>query len=80
VVSDTGSLPELVPDPRFGRVFSGHEDLSAILQDVLAGVWPDPGAGALARAHVVATHGMEAIGRRLAAYYRAVLARPRGPR
>jgi len=78
-VADTGSLPELVTDSRFGRVFAGHEDLSAILQDVLAGVWPAPDAGVLARTHVVGARGMNTIGRRLAAFYRAILARPRRP-
>jgi glycosyltransferase involved in cell wall biosynthesis len=76
-VSNTGALPELVPDPRFGRVFSGQDDLTAILREVAEGVWPRPDAAALARAHVVEEHGMESIGRRLAAFYRAVLARPR---
>jgi glycosyltransferase involved in cell wall biosynthesis len=76
-VSDTGSLPELVPDRRFGRVFAGHDDLSAILHDVLDGTWPPKEAATLARAHVVAEHGTGAIGRRLAAFYRAVAARRR---
>ena len=73
VVSDTGSLPELVPDPRFGRVFSGEEELSSILRGVSGGAWPGAEAAALARAHVVGAHGMEAVGRRLTAFYRAVL-------
>lgn len=73
-VSDTGSLPELVPDPRFGRVFSSHDDLSAILRDMAEGVWPEPGAGELARVHVVTEHGMETIGKRLAEFYRVVFA------
>jgi glycosyltransferase involved in cell wall biosynthesis len=79
-VSDTASLPELVPDPRFGRVFSGEAELSAILRSVLSGEWPRPDAGALARAYVVETHGMDAIARGLAAFYRSILAaRPRPP-
>jgi glycosyltransferase involved in cell wall biosynthesis len=78
-VSDTGSLPELVPDPRFGRIFSGHDDLTAILRDVVEGTWPGSDAAALARAHVVGEHGMRTIGRRLAAFYLAVSARPRRP-
>jgi glycosyltransferase involved in cell wall biosynthesis len=79
-VADTGSLPELVPDFRFGRVFADHDGLSAILREVSAGVWPDWDAGTLARTHVVGAHGMNTIGRRLAAFYRAVLANPRWPR
>jgi glycosyltransferase involved in cell wall biosynthesis len=78
-VSNTGSLPELVPDPRFGRVFFGHDDLSAILREVAEGVWPGADAAALARAHVMEEHGMEVIGQRLATFYRAVIARSRRP-
>ncbi len=74
LVSDTASLPELVPDARFGRVFSDDAELSVILRSVLRGEWPRPGAGSLARAHVAAVHGMEPIARRLGAFYRTLLA------
>ena len=74
VVSDTGSLPELVPDPRFGRVFADHDELRAIFRAYADGAWPEPGVEALARAHVIGEHGMEAIGQRLAGFYRSVLA------
>jgi glycosyltransferase involved in cell wall biosynthesis len=77
VVSDTGSLPELVPDPRFGRVFADDAALAAILREVEAGIWPAAGAGAAARMHVVAEHGMAPIGVRLAGFYRAVHAAAR---
>ncbi len=73
-VSDTGALPELVPDRRFGRVFSGEHELSAILREVLDDTWPTAIAGPLARSHVVRNHGMEPIGERLAAFYRSILA------
>jgi alpha-maltose-1-phosphate synthase len=78
-VSNTGSLPELVPDSRFGRVFSGREDLSTILREVAAGVWPLPGAAVLARTHVVGTHGAKTIGGRLGVFYQAILARAGRP-
>jgi glycosyltransferase involved in cell wall biosynthesis len=74
VVSDTGSLPELVTDPRFARVFSNTDELAAILRSVASEEWPQADAGELARTHVVMEHGMEPIGRRLGAFYRAVLA------
>jgi glycosyltransferase involved in cell wall biosynthesis len=74
VVSDTGSLPELVTDQRFGRVFSHTDELAAILRSVASGAWPQSDAGELAREHVVREHDMEAIGRRLGTFYRAVLA------
>jgi glycosyltransferase involved in cell wall biosynthesis len=75
VVSDTGSLPELVPDSRFGHVFSGEEELSAILRAFSLGLWPVPEAATLARAHVLREHGTAAIGGRLAAFYTTVAAR-----
>lgn len=77
IVSDAGSLPELVPDQRFGRVFSDGAELSAMLAEVAAGTWPGPDAGRLAREYVVSAHGMATIGHRLADFYRAVLSAPR---
>lgn len=74
VVSDTGSLPELVPDPRFGRVFHEEKELSDILVNFSACAWPDADAGTLARTHVVETHGMRPIAHRLVSFYSAVLA------
>ena len=74
-VSDAGSLPELVSDPRFSRVFAGNDELQATLHDVLSGTWPRPDVAPTARAHVVANHGMASIGQRLAAFYRDVASR-----
>jgi glycosyltransferase involved in cell wall biosynthesis len=75
VVSDTGALPELVPDPRFGRVFTDHDEFCGIFRDYADGSWPEQGADTLSRAHVISKHGMDAIGQRLADFYRTVLAR-----
>jgi glycosyltransferase involved in cell wall biosynthesis len=72
-VARTGSLPELVPDPRFGRTFSSTDELAAILGDLASGAWPSAQAGAEARAHVVRHHGMPAIGRRLVAFYESLV-------
>lgn len=74
IVADTGSLPELVPDPGFGRVFRDDAALSAILEEVAAGHWPLAGAAQDARIHVVARHGMAATGAAAAAFYRDVIA------
>ena len=79
-VSDAGSLPELITDDRFGRVFSNHEQLSALLQEMAAGTWPSAEAADLARSHVEKTHGMGPIGKRLATFYAAVTAQARGAR
>jgi glycosyltransferase involved in cell wall biosynthesis len=68
-VADTGSLPELVPEPNLGRVFSSNDELSAILREVARGSWPTPDTGRLARAHVVETNGMLSVGRQISDFY-----------
>lgn len=73
VVSDTGSLPELVSDPRFGRVFHNAAELASILRDFGTGAWPEADAEVLAREYVIEAHGMEAIGRRLTAFYKTIM-------
>lgn len=75
LVSDAGSLPELVPDPRFGRVFHSHDDLVTFFEEIADGVWPQAGAGELGRAHVISNHGLNAIGTRLADFYSRTIAR-----
>ncbi len=73
VVSSAGSLPELVPDARFGRVFESEDELRSILLDYSNGHWPGSDVEALARLHVVSTHGMDVIGRRLLDFYNKIL-------
>ncbi len=75
LVADTASLPELVPDRRFGRVFANNAELAGILGEFSRGDWPVPDAASLARRHAVESHGMDVIGARLAALYRRVAAR-----
>ena len=75
LVSDAGSLPELASDPRFARVFDRRRPLRVLLAEVRDGIWPAPGAAALARAHAVETFGLAPIGRRLARFYAAIAAR-----
>lgn len=72
-VANTASLPELVPDRRFGRVFSNHDDLVAIFSELVRGEWPDKTASVLAREHVMQHHAMSPIGARMADFYRQVL-------
>jgi glycosyltransferase involved in cell wall biosynthesis len=69
VLSDTGSLPELAPDATFGRIFRSDTELAEAFADIAAGLWPPPGAGARARAHVVANYALPAIGARLGRFY-----------
>jgi glycosyltransferase involved in cell wall biosynthesis len=74
VVSDTASLPELVPDPRFGRTFADEDELRDVFRAYMGGFWPGPNAGQAAREHVVANHGIATIGARLARFYDSILA------
>jgi glycosyltransferase involved in cell wall biosynthesis len=69
IVSNVGSLPELVPDPRFGRTFVDHQDLVAGMTSYVSGIWPSPDDRERARRHVVLNHSFSVIGRRLADFY-----------
>jgi glycosyltransferase involved in cell wall biosynthesis len=75
VSADGGSLPELVSDSTFGRVFSSPSELEDLLRLHQSGAWPEAGAGTAARAHVVRAHGLAAYGRRLAGFYGEMHAR-----
>lgn len=78
VSADGGSLPELVTDPVFGRVFSTHEELEFLLRKHQAGLWPAGDVGKAARAHVIDASGLVEYGRRLAGFYAAVHTRRLG--
>jgi glycosyltransferase involved in cell wall biosynthesis len=75
VSADGGSLPELVTDAAFGRVFGPLSELEDLLRLHQSGAWPEAGAGTWARAHVVTAHGLAAYGRRLAGFYAEMHAR-----
>ncbi|HEY4250023.1 MAG TPA: glycosyltransferase family 4 protein [Roseomonas sp.] len=77
VSADGGSLPELVTDAAFGRVFTNQAELEALLRQHQAGLWPGGDAGDAARRHVVAACGLAAYGRRLADFYQGVHAQYR---
>ncbi len=72
VVSDAGSLPEMVPNRRVGRVFGDHQELLSILQDYMSGGWPDESAYSEARAYVVENFSFLSVGKLLARVYREV--------
>jgi len=78
VSADGGSLPELVTDPAFGRVFTTHDQLSSLLRRHLAGLWPMRDVRAVARAHVIKTSGLAEYGHRLGEFYADVHARRTG--
>jgi glycosyltransferase involved in cell wall biosynthesis len=72
VSADGGSLPELVTDPAFGRVFHNETELASLFLRHRDGGWPEPPARQAARAHVIEVAGLEAYGRRLADFYARV--------
>jgi glycosyltransferase involved in cell wall biosynthesis len=72
IVSDACSLPELVPDPYFGRTFTSQDDLVDLLHAFMVGAWPPQGAGEKARRHVVENYSLPVIGRRLSHFYRSL--------
>jgi glycosyltransferase involved in cell wall biosynthesis len=74
LVSDAGSLPELVPNPAFGRVFRNDDELAAQLKDYLKGEWPKENLAGKIRAHVEKHHGNKAIGARFREFYLGIMA------
>ena len=49
IVSDAGSLPELITSGKIGRIFSNKSDLELIFDDYLAGNWPSADQVSLSR-------------------------------
>lgn len=72
VVSDAGSLPEMVPNDRIGRVFSNHADLLGIFDDCMNATWPSRGAGLEARGYVVNNYSFLTVGRSLSSIYKEI--------
>ena len=69
IVSNVGSLPELVPDETFGRTFADHQDLVDQLENYMSGAWPPARARETARRHALLYHSFPVIGRRLGDFY-----------
>lgn len=73
IVSDGGSLPEMVPNDALGRVFKTHEDLVGHLEDFRDGRWAGNFSAEAAHAHVEANHSAMAVGLRLGRLYEELL-------
>ena len=69
IVSDAGSLPELIPDPDYGRVFSTHDELTSYLDDFMRGLWPKRAAFQEVHSHVVNHYSYNTVGVRLSRFY-----------
>ncbi len=72
IVSDAGSLPELIGHSDFGLVFRNHDELVTHLSRFMSRAWPAKNAASRARQHVVENHGYLAVGRKVAGLYAAV--------
>ncbi|ACS86459.1 glycosyltransferase family 4 protein [Musicola paradisiaca] len=71
IVSNAGSLPELVPDSRYGFVFSNQEELSHKLHEYVNAQWPYQDCSDIAREHVVDNYSFLSVGRKLISIYNA---------
>jgi glycosyltransferase involved in cell wall biosynthesis len=72
IVSDAGSLPELVADHNWGRVFSTDDELEVYLNDFRHELWPQRGSSQEARSHVVNNYSYNAVGFRLSNFYASI--------
>jgi glycosyltransferase involved in cell wall biosynthesis len=72
IVSDAGSLPEMVPNDRIGRIFVTHAELSTIFQEYMSKKWPADNAGLKAREHVVNNYSFLRVGKTLSRIYKEV--------
>jgi glycosyltransferase involved in cell wall biosynthesis len=73
VVSDGGSLPEMVPNDTLGRVFKTHDELVGHLEDFRDGRWPRKFSAKAAHEHVEKNHSAMAVGLRLGRLYEDLL-------
>ena len=72
IVSDGGSLPELVPDPTWGRVFSTDDEMQNYLNAFRHGLWPHRPSHQEARSHVLDNYSYKPVGVRLWNFYASV--------
>jgi glycosyltransferase involved in cell wall biosynthesis len=72
IVSDGGALPELVPDPTWGRVFSTDDELQNYLNAFRHGLWPHRPSHQEARSHVLDNYSYKPVGVRLWNFYASV--------
>lgn len=73
VVSDAGSLPELVTSRRIGCVFSDALDLTEIFARYLSEAWPDQDQPALSRETAVSNYSYPSVGGQILDFYAEVL-------
>lgn len=72
IVSDAGSLPEMVPDNSVGRIFGTHDELLSIFDEYVNGKWPTNHASKQARDYVVKNYSFLNVGNKLSCIYREI--------
>jgi glycosyltransferase involved in cell wall biosynthesis len=73
IVSDAGSLPELLNSEKIGRVFSNKTDLEKIFKEYVSGEWPPADQENLSRKKAVDFHSYINVGNRVIKFYSEVL-------
>lgn len=69
IISDAGSLPEMVPNNKVGRIFESHSGLVEIFDDYVNKRWPGLNAGEEARNHVLNNYSYLNVGEQLSHIY-----------
>jgi glycosyltransferase involved in cell wall biosynthesis len=77
IVSNGGSLPELISHPGCGRVFCTHDELRVYLNDFMSGLWPVRESVQEARSYVVNHYGCRAVGAKIGRFYSSIYERGR---
>lgn len=72
IVSDAGSLPEMVRDDRFGKAFSNEHELKSLLEKYLRGDWPEMNHSQLAREYVLDNFSFLSVGQSVLQFYENV--------
>lgn len=73
VVSDAGSLPELITSPELGQIFSYREELEAILNEFATGVWPKADQPLLSRTKACESYSFGRVGATILKFYQDLM-------
>lgn len=74
VVSDAGSLPELLPSPKLGLVFSNRAELTTIFKRFTDRTWPEADQESMSRAKACGSYSFPMVGAQALDYYKEVCA------
>jgi glycosyltransferase involved in cell wall biosynthesis len=72
VVSDAGSLPELITSPELGQVFSNRAELEDILNRFVASEWPETNQRLALRVETCEAYSFSTVGTKMLTFYQEV--------